>query len=175
MGGADENMSVYGRAMGGALTRFGRFAPEVHAGFEVFFRTGDKGLRAQSVTLLDLGFRYALGDKQFKGPYILAGAGFGFFVGKPREVKLTGDATSCSGFNGGNCGFEVDKQVTGRIGVGYGFSSTENTTVGVRLDVSYWGYSVAESQPPSSPPAGGIEKPQNAIAVTVGIDFLRWL
>jgi tetratricopeptide (TPR) repeat protein len=173
LAGVDQRMTVVGRVMGGGMLRFGKFAPEAHVGFDVFLQAGgeSKGTRGQSLTLIDLGARYAIKDETFKGPYVAAGGAFGLFLGSPRKVALEGDMATCGG---GDCQFEVDKHLAGRVGVGYGFGSSEKTTVGIRLDFMYWAYSVAGDQPAGGVTAGQVEKPQTAFSVTVGLEALRW-
>lgn len=172
--GADQNSTVIGRLLAGGMLRFGRFAPEAHIAFEGFLRANsDKGTQAQSFTLLDLGARYAFKDEQFVGPFVAMGGGFGLFLGTPRDINLTGDATSCAGFDNNDCTIQVDKHLNGRLGFGYGFKSGEKATVAVRLDLGAWWYSV-DTEQPGGVPVGQIELPQIAYALTLGLEFLRW-
>ncbi len=170
--GADQQVTVVGRLMAGGMLRFGKFAPEAHLAFEGFFRAqDDRGTQGRSFSL-DAGARYSLGTEQVVGPFVGFGAGFGFFLGSPREINLKDDSTSCSGQPGNDCTIDVDKQISGRIGFGYGFKSGDKATVAIRIDVGTWWYSVDKTQ--DLVPVGQIELPQIAHSVLVGIEFMRW-
>lgn len=173
--GVDQDTSALARLMPGALMQFGRFALEAHLSFEAFLRIqGDKGVSGRAVAA-ELGARYAFRSARFTGPFASAGAGFGFFNGKPRERKLVDDMATCEGFDSaeeGACAFDVDRNISTRAGLGWGFEASKKTTVALRLDAMMWFFSVDGEQP--TVPAGAVEKPQRSIAVVFGLEFLHW-
>jgi tetratricopeptide (TPR) repeat protein len=172
--GLDQDATALARFMPGALLGWGRFALEAHIAFEGFLRVqNDKGVSARSVSL-DLGARYGFKDARFRGLFASGGASYGLFGGKPRDRKLTEDMTTCGGFEGNNCAFDVDKSIGTRFGLGYGFEASKKTTVALRLDAMYWFFSVDGEQETDSPPAGLVDKPQTAIAFLLGLEFLHW-
>lgn len=172
--GVDQDASALARFMPGGMLGWGRFAIEGHLSFEGFLRiSNDKGVSARSVSL-DLGARYGFKSARFIGPFVSAGGGFGLFGGEPRDRKLDGDMASCEGFDGNQCAFSIDKNISTRLGLGYGFQAASDTTVAVRLDGMYWLFSVDGEQDAGAPPAGQVDKPQTALAVMLGLEFLHW-
>ncbi|HUS64571.1 MAG TPA: hypothetical protein VMZ28_08520 [Kofleriaceae bacterium] len=173
--GVDQDTSAVARLMPGVLLQFGRFALEGHLSFEAFLRTqGDKGVSGRSVSA-ELGARYGFQSARFTGLFASAGAGFGFFNGKPRERKLVDDMATCEGFDAaeeGACAFDVDRNISTRVGLGWGFEASKKTTVALRLDAMMWFFSVDGEQP--TVPAGAVDKPQRSMAVVLGLEFLHW-
>jgi hypothetical protein len=174
MAGTETGLSGLARMVAGGLVNWGRFGIEGHLGFAGFLRTRDAtGIAAREITLLDLGARFAFRDTdRFVGPFVSAGGSFGLITGKPRERRLKDDATSCAGTSGNDCGFAIDKDLVGRVGFGWGFASSENTTVGLRADLAYMMFSVDDEQ--DTVPARQIEKPQGTFAILVGLSFMHW-
>jgi tetratricopeptide (TPR) repeat protein len=172
--GVDQDVTAVARFMPGGMLGWGRFALEGHLSFEGFLRTSnDKGVSARSVSL-DLGARYGFTSTRFVGPFVSGGAGYGLFGGEPRERKLDGDMETCASFEDGKCAFSVDKNISTRLGFGYGFEANRNTTVAVRLDAMYWFFSVDNEQEMGAPSAGEVDKPQTAMALLFGLEFLHW-
>jgi tetratricopeptide (TPR) repeat protein len=172
--GIDQDVTALARFMPGGMLGWGRFALEGHLSFEGFLRiSNDKGVSARSVSL-DLGARYGFTSNRFVGPFVSGGAGFGLFGGEPRERKLDGDMATCDRFEGGDCAFAVDKNISTRLGFGYGFEANRETTVAVRLDAMYWFFSVDNEQEMGAPAAGEVDKPQTAMALLLGLEFLHW-
>jgi tetratricopeptide (TPR) repeat protein len=174
LAGADQQLSGILRMAGGGLLSWEKFAFEAKLGIDGFLRVDpDQGLSARSFTLVDLGARYGA-NYRFVGPFVSGGASFGIFTGKPRERKLMGDNDTC-GASGGDCSFNIDKNIAARLAFGYGFRANDKSTVAFRLEVQGWMFSVDDAQEIGSPPAGDVDKPQTSIAVMAGIEFLRWL
>jgi tetratricopeptide (TPR) repeat protein len=172
--GIDQDVTAVARFMPGGMLGWGRFALEGHLSFEGFLRiSNDKGVSARSVSL-DLGARYGFKSNRFVGPFVSGGGGFGLFGGIPRERKLDGDMATCGAFEGGRCAFSIDKNISTRLGFGYGFEASRDTTVAVRLDAMYWFFSVDNEQDMGAPAAGQVDKPQTALAVLLGLEFLHW-
>jgi hypothetical protein len=174
MAGSEPGLSGIARMTGGALLNRGRFGIEGHVGFAGFLRIRDQtGVSARELTLLDLGARVALRDTdRFVGPFVSGGGSFGLITGKPRERRLRDDATSCAGAAGDDCAFAIDRDLVFRLGGGWGFGSSDATTVGVRVDLAYMMFRVDDDQ--DTIPAGQIEKPQGLWALLIGLDFMHW-
>jgi hypothetical protein len=170
--GTEPDLTGIARLAVGGLMGWGRFAFEGHIGFAGFLRAGSAGVAAREVTLLDLGARYAFTSPRFVGPFVGTGGSFGLITGKPRARKLEGDTMTCG--TAESCTFDVDKNITGRLALGWGFESSAKTTVAVRLDLSYVIFSVDGEQPIGSVPAVRVEKPQDFLAVLVGLEFMHW-
>jgi hypothetical protein len=172
LAGVDQQLSGILRMSGGGLLSWENFAFEGRIGIDGFLRVApEQGLSARSFTLIDLGARWGA-NYRYIGPFVSGGASFGVFTGKPRERKLQDDDATCGG---GDCAFNIDKNVSGRLAFGYGFRATEKSTVAFRLEVQGWMFSVDDEQEIGSPPAFDVEKPQTSIAVMAGLEFLRWL
>jgi len=60
------------------------------------------------------------------------------------------------------------------LGFGYGFEANRATTVAIRLDAMYWFFSVDGEQDMGQPAAGQVDKPQTAMALLLGLEFLHW-
>lgn len=177
--GVDQDVSAVARLIAGGFLGWGRFALEAHLAFEGFLRVNnDKGVSGRSVGL-DLGTRIGLGSQpNFQGPFLSLGGSFGLYGGKPRERKLADAMEICQGFDSpedpGSCAFDIDKNITGRFGFGYGFAASDKTTVAARLDFTYWLFSVDGTQGAGSVPAARVEKPQQSFSILLGLEFMRW-
>lgn len=172
LAGVDQQLSGILRMSGGGLLSWEKFAFEGRVGLDGFLRVDpEQGVSARSFTLIDLGVRYGV-NYRYVGPFVSTGASFGIFTGKPRERKLSGDKETCGG---GDCAFNIDKNISGRLAFGYGFRATDKSTVAFRVEVQGWMFSVDDEQEIGSPLAGTVEKPQTSIAVMAGLEFLRWL
>jgi len=170
--GSDQALTGVIRMSGGALLSWEKFAVDAKLGIDGFLRIdNDQGTRGKSFPVLDIGARYGL-NYRFVGPFFSGGASFGLMNGKPRDRKLKNDEATCGG---GNCAFAIDKTITTRVGLGYGFRATETSTVALKLELQAWFFSVDENQGPGSVPAPSVEKPQNSLAIMFGLEFLRWL
>lgn len=167
--GSEPDLTGIARLSAGGLIGWGKFAFEGHVGFGAFLRTGGAGISANELTLIDLGARYAFKSPRFVGPFVGAGGSFGLLTGKPRDRKLEEDMATCGG---GDCAFAIDKDITGRLALGWGFESSEKTTVALRVDLSYMIFSVDGEQ--NDIPAMRVERPQDLMAVLVGLEFMHW-
>jgi hypothetical protein len=175
--GLSTDLTAIPRGAGGISLNWGGFAVEAHLGFDFFFRLrGDsEGVAARTLTL-DVGARYGLRGDRFIGPFVAAGGGFGLMVGSPRERRLEDDEETCMAQIGSSdCSFDLDKNLSARLGFGWGFAASERTTVAVRIDAGYWLFSVDGEQSVGSPPARFVERPQDALSLSIGLEFLRWL
>lgn len=177
--GVDQDISAVARLIAGGFLGWGRFALEGHLAFEGFLRVDNaKGVSGRSIGL-DLGTRIGLGSRpNFQGPFVSLGGSFGLYGGKPRERKLDDEMEICQGFDSpedpGSCSFDIDKNITGRFGLGYGFAASDFTTVAARLDFTYWLFSVDGTQGAGSVPAARVEKPQQTFSILLGLEFMRW-
>ncbi len=177
--GLDQDMSIAARFIAGGMAGWKYFGLEAHLAFENFFPLSDEvGTSGRSLTILDLGFRVGKGAKNYQGIFASAGGGFGLFGGNPRERRLKDDPEVCAGFGDPNtpnsCKFDIDKNITGRFGLGYGFAASKLTTVAARLDFTYWLLSVDGEQSQENVPATLVSKPQQGFSVLVGLEFMRW-
>ncbi len=184
--GADQESTVIGRLFAGivyGLPMHKKLAVEGHLAADVFLRSsGKQGIAARGFTLLDLGARYGIQSDRFVGPYVAVGGSYGVFTGKPHERKVINDAATCASANipadqpQDECAFLINKNIAARFGLGWGFASGKKTTVGVRLDVTYWRFSVNdyEDQSPGTPIPRQIPRPQDGVSVMLGLEFLRW-
>jgi hypothetical protein len=184
--GVDPDSTVIGQLMGGGMLVFDRFrlAVDGHVSFSGFLRLNDdRGIAARSFAPLNLGVRYGFRNERFHGLYATAGAGFGFLGGSPKERKVedpaicataaprAGETTSPS-----SCTFRITQQANIRTGLGWGFASGPQTTVGVRLDLVYFAFNIAdgEDQIQGAPAPAEIDRPQGTIALMVGLEFMHW-
>jgi len=178
--GVNAGSTVLGRLMAGGMLLFDdvRFAVDAHLSFEGFLRLREnEGVLARSFGLLNLGARYAFQDARFQGPYVAAGAGFGLFAGDPKERKVVDDESVCgTAPTSPSCTFGIERNINGRLGFGWGFGSGEHTTVGVRLDVMYWWFSLAdnEDQLAGAPNVYEVPRPVDTFTVMLGLEFMRW-
>ncbi len=175
--GLASDMTAIPRGFGGALFNWDRFGIEAHLGFDFFFRLkGDGGGVAARTATLDIGARYGFRNDRFLGPFVAGGAGFGLMLGSPRERRLESDAETCMAQTSTpDCSFDLDKNLSGRLGMGWGFEASKVTTVALRIDFAYWLFSVDGEQSVGSPPARFVERPQDALSLMVGLEFLRWM
>lgn len=176
--GVDGDLTAIGRLLAGGIWQFGQFAPEAHIGFDGFLPIdSDAGITARSISLINVGARYAFLDDNFVGPFVTAGGGFGLFTGKPHERQLS-DAEVCSAARppSENCAYLIDKNINGRLGFGWGFETSSQTTVAARLDVHYWMFSLNdfEDQPNGAPIPNMVERPQATWSVLIGLEFMHW-
>lgn len=172
LAGADQQISGILRMSGGALLSWEHFALEGRVGIDGFLRVdADQGTQARSFTLIDVGARWGA-NYGYVGPFVSGGGSFGVFTGKPRERKLTQDADSCGG---GDCAFDVDQNIVGRLAFGYGFKASGKSTVALRIEAQTWWLSVDPEQGIGKPPAADIAKPQLSTALMVGLEFMRWM
>lgn len=183
MAGVDPDATVVVRLMGGGMWVLGRFAPEAHIGVDGFLRSAaDKGISARAFNLIDLGARYGILSERFIGPYVTVGGGFGLFTGKPHERKVVDAPDVCEsadipeGQPQDACAYQIDKNISARFGIGWGFRSGPKTTVGVRLDVHYWLLSLSDYDPTrmGEPIPGMVPRPQQTFSVLIGLEFMRW-
>jgi hypothetical protein len=173
--GLDDKLSAIGRLSAGGMMVFGRLAPELHLALDGFARTSDdEGTQALSISIADIGVRYAFQDDRFTGAFGTFGLGYGLFVGGSNQINLSDDTETCASFPGNACSFEVDKLLTGRLGFGWGFGMGEDMTMAARLDVTAWWYSAALEQPAGSPSHDDIKKPHIALSLLLGLELLRW-
>jgi len=169
--GADTQLSGILRFSGGGMLSWEKFGLEAKLGIDGFLRIDqDQGVQARSFTLLDVGARYGL-NYRYIGPFVAGGASFGLFSGAPRERKLVNDQGSCGG---GDCAFDINKNIATRLALGYGFKATDKSTVALRVEVQNWFFSVDDTQSIGNPNPNDIEKPQTALAFMVGLEFMRW-
>ena len=172
LAGVDRQVSGILRFSGGGMLSWEKFALEARVGIDGFLRVDqEQGIQARSFTLLDVGARYGL-NYRYVGPFVSGGASFGLFSGSPRERKLLDDADSCGG---GDCSFDMDKNIATRLALGYGFKATDKSTVALRIEAQTWIFSVDEEQSIGNPNPNDISKPQTAVAVMFGLEFMRWL
>jgi len=172
LAGADQQVSGILRFSGGGMLSWEKFAVEARVGIDGFLRVDqDQGIQARSFTLVDVGARYGA-NYRYVGPFVSGGASFGLFSGSPRERKLINDDKTCGG---GDCSFDMDKNIATRLAFGYGFKATDKSTVALRIEAQTWFFSVDENQSIGNPNALDIEKPQTAVALMVGLEFMRWL
>ena len=174
-GGMDDKLTAIGRVFAGGMMVFGRLAPELHLALDGFARTrDDQGTQALSISIADIGVRYAFQDERFTGGFGTFGLGYGIFVGGSNQIDLVDDTDTCAGFPGNDCSFDVDKLLTGRLGFGWGFKTGEDMTMVVRLDLTAWWYSVALEQPAGNPTTDEVKKPHIALSLLLGLELLRW-
>jgi len=181
--GVDQDMTAIGRLVAGGFWDFGRVAPEVHIGLDGFLPlTADKGIAARSFSAIDVGARYGIMSERYFGAYLSGGVGFGLFWGKPHERKVDGDEELCASANippeqdQDQCAFRINRNANVRLGFGWGFASGKKTTVGARIDIGYWMFSVNdyEDQPSGAPVPRLIPRPQAAWTLMLGLEFMRW-
>lgn len=176
--GIDSDATAIVRLHAGGLLLFDRFGIDAQLSFSGFLRINDKkGVEARSFSPINLGVRYAISDDKFEGPYVALGGGFGFLSGKPRERKVSDEDICKTAINKEECSFDIKRQVNARVGFGWGFRAGKAITVGVRLDVTYFAFSVVdgEDQPGGAPNPREISRPVDTIAVLIGLEFLRWM
>ncbi|MCP4445300.1 MAG: hypothetical protein GY811_08150 [Myxococcales bacterium] len=172
LAGADQQLSGILRFSGGGMLSWEKFALEARVGIDGFLRVDkEQGVQARSFTLIDIGARYGT-QYRYIGPFVSGGASFGLFSGSPRERTLVSDDDSCGG---GDCSFDMDKNISTRLAFGYGFEATDKSTVALRIEAQTWFFSVDSEQSIGNPNANDISKPQTAVAIMVGLEFMRWL
>ncbi len=172
LAGADQQLSGILRFSGGGMLSWEKFALEARVGIDGFLRIDqDQGIQGRSFTLIDVGARYGM-NYRYIGPFVSGGASFGLFSGSPRERKLIDDADTCGG---GDCSFDMDKNIATRLAFGYGFKATDKSTVALRIEAQTWLFSVDSEQSISNPNANDVSKPQTAVALMFGLEFMRWL
>jgi hypothetical protein len=181
MTGVATDLTGIGRIIAGGMGGWGRYGLDAHLAFQGFLRTDNsQGVSGRSITVLDLGPRVTIrNNSRSIGPFVTAGAGFGFFSGSPHQRRFKAGNPSCAILASGGaepppCAFDIDKHFDVRVGFGWGFEAASHTTVAVRVDLVEWFYSVDETQDLGSPPAGAVEKPQTALSFFFGLEFLRW-
>ena len=101
------------------------------------------------------------------------------FPGEPRDREVSDDEVLCATAateTPGNCRFEIKQNINTRLGFGWGFRSGKKTTVGVKLELTYWMFDVVdgEEQPDGAPNPNFIDRPQDSIALMLGLEFMRW-
>lgn len=173
-GGMDDKLTAIGRVFAGGMMVFGRLAPELHLSLDGFARTSDQGTQALSISVADIGVRYAFQDERFTGPFGTFGLGYGIFVGSSNQIDLVDDTETCANFPGNDCSFDIDKLLTGRLGFGWGLEMSEDMTMAVRLDLTAWWYSAALEQPAGNPTTEEVKKPHVALSLLLGLELLRW-
>ena len=181
--GVDQDYTAIGRLVAGGFYTFGAIAPEVHIGLDGFLPlTSDKGIAARSFNAIDVGARYGIMSEHMYGAYVSAGFGLGLFWGKPHERKVEDapdiceTATPAVGEDPDQCAFRIDKNLNMRLGFGWGFASGKKATVGARIDIGYWMFSLNdyEDQPDGAPIPRQVPRPQDAWSVMIGLEFMRW-
>ena len=177
--GSEPDTTAIGRALLGGMVLFepARLALSAHLSADAFIQaSNDKGVRGTSIGLINLGARYAFLDQRFVGPYIDAGWGFGFLTGDTvRGVK--DDPGTCDSQRSGeaDCTIDLNRQMNARFGLGWGFDPLESITVGVRLDVVYWMFSLDDTEATTDGPiARFVDRPQDTVAIMLGIEVLRF-
>ena len=176
--GIDQDTTAIGRVLGGVMYGFGKFAVAGHVGFEGFLRIDtSKGIAARSLPVVDFDLHYGITSPDFVGPTVNLGASFGWFSGKPHERKVVDDPDTCAtAAEMNDCTFRIDKDASFRVGLGWGFRQSKETTVAVRLDFTYWMFSVSpfEQQPVGAPIPREIPRPQDSYSVLIGLEFIHW-
>ena len=176
--GVDPDFTAIGRLHAGATW----VLDNVNLGFDAqlalsaFLRLDDaKGIQARSFSPLNLGVRYGFWNNRFHGPYAALGAGFGLLA-KPHERRVEDPDICATAQNKERCSYDITQQLNGRLGFGWGFASGKKTTVGVRLDLAYFMFNLAdgEDQPDGNPNPNLIDRPQGTWAVLIGLEFMRW-
>lgn len=178
LSGIDQDTTAIVRLLAGGLYGFGNFAVDAHVAVEGFLRIDtSKGIAARSLPVFDIGFRYGIKGPDFVGPFVNLGASYGWFSGKPHERKVVDDPDTCeTAANMTDCNFRIDKSAAFRFGLGWGFRQSKKTTVAVRVDFTYFLFSVSpfEDQPDGAPIPRRIPRPQDSYAVLVGLEFMHW-
>lgn len=174
--GAAPDATALGRLLAGGMLVFDelRLAVDGHLSFAGFLRVSDdEGVSARSFGI-NLGARHGFGNERFHGPYVALGAGYGLFTGEPKERKISGDMEVC--VSAEDCTIEITQHLNGRAGVGWGFASGKQTTVGVRLDLMYWAFALADGdeQPGTAPYPGDVPRPHDTFTVMLGLEFMYW-
>lgn len=182
MMGIDQDVTAIGRLFAGGMYGLGKFAVDAHIGVEGFLRVdGSKGVRATTLPMFDLGVRYGFQSSRFVGPFVAAGGSFGLFFAKPNKRRVKDDPETCASVPAGptdECEFAIDKNASFRLGFGWGFAPSDKTTVAVRLDLTYWLFSVspfnALTHSDGEPIPREIPRPQDSLSVMIGLEFMRW-
>ncbi len=184
--GASDDTTVVPRLHAGGFYLFDdiRLAIDAHLSFSGFLRVTDgQGISAKAFDPLNVGVRYGIRDAQFTGPYVTFNGGWGFIVGDPRDREVKDAAELCStaapdemGNPVDTCSFDVRQHLNARLGFGWGFRSGRKTTVGVKVELAYFAFNVepGEDQDDGAPNPNFIERPQDAITLMLGLEFMRW-
>jgi hypothetical protein len=178
--GIATDLTGIGRIIAGGIASWGRYGVDLHLAFQGFLRFDEnRGVSGRSISVIDVGPRIAFwNNSRSLGPFVAAGAGFGFFTGSPRERLVPPGIRGCPSValgsaGGAACVLNLDKHVDLRVGLGWGFEVSEHATMVVRFDLVEWFYSVDGPEDPSSPPANPLE-PQRALSFFFGLEFIRW-
>jgi len=178
--GVDPDLTAIGRLHAGGMLVFDNInlGLEAHIAFSRFLQMDTpRGVESQSISPLNIGIRYGIKSPRFIGPYAALGAGYGFLFGEPRERGVD-DADTCATASQEEktCSYRINRHVDARLGLGWGFSPGKKTTVGVRLDITYFAFSLmnGEDQPLGSPNPNSVPRPQDTWAVMLGLEFMRW-
>jgi|GEM_PF-2765338 len=177
--GSEADVTFMGRALLGGAVLFEdlRLALTAHLSADAFIQgSSGKGFRGTSLGPLNLGVRYAFLDSAFVGPYVDAGWGFGFLFGNTvRGVE--DDPGSCDSQISGaaDCSLDLNRQMNAKLGLGWGFKPLDTITVGIRLDVVYWAFSLSDTDATTDGPiARFVDRPQDTVAVMLGLEVLRF-
>lgn len=177
--GSESEATAIGRALLGGVVLFEdvRLALSAQFSADAFIQgSGGQGIRGTSLGVINLGARYAFVDPAFVGPYIDAGWGYGLLFGDT-VLEFEDDPDVCGSQISGSpdCSVPINRQMNAKVGFGWGFKPLDEITVGVRLDVVYWIFSLEDSDPNTEGPiARFVDRPQDTVAIMLGIEVLRF-